>query len=88
MHLHNIKFSFLKYKKYICEQYDIFDCLFLIGILVLISVIIDYFNQITWICNKFGMPIIICVLILIFIKAECMQEKACALLFFVLISLT
>ena len=27
-------------------------------------------------------------LILIFIKAECMQEKACALLFFVLISLT
>lgn len=68
MHLHNIKSSFLKYKKYICEQYDIFDCLFLIGILVLISVIIDYFNQITWICNKFGMPIIICVLILIFIK--------------------
>lgn len=68
MNWQDIKSSFLKYKKYICEQYDVFDCLFLIGVLVLISVIIDYFNQITWICNKFGMPIIICVLILIFIK--------------------
>lgn len=59
---------FLKYFKDLFEQYKFKELCINASILVLVLTIIDYYNGVTFIYNKLGVPIILCGIIIILIK--------------------